>query len=134
MLFHQWISWISLLVWIALCLSTVLNYYLSCETNPGYIKKSNQTYNSNAAEMYCTKCQSSRPNRAHHCRKCDRCILRMDHHCYWIDSCVGFYNQGHFLRMIVSASLFCTQTDSLLICFLYNDIYHETGVLTISQV
>eukprot|EP00979_Chaetoceros_neogracilis_P014927 scaffold5062_cov227-Chaetoceros_neogracile.AAC.3 len=33
----------------------------------------------------CRRCQSYKPDRAHHCSICKRCILKMDHHCPWWD-------------------------------------------------
>jgi palmitoyltransferase len=28
--------------------------------------------------LYCGKCRSIKPDRAHHCRECDECSLKMD--------------------------------------------------------
>jgi palmitoyltransferase len=30
---------------------------------------------------YCRKCDSFKPERAHHCKVCNTCTLKMDHHC-----------------------------------------------------
>lgn len=31
----------------------------------------------------CVKCESVKPERAHHCSVCNRCVHKMDHHCEW---------------------------------------------------
>eukprot|EP00978_Attheya_sp_CCMP212_P008321 scaffold19579_cov52-Attheya_sp.AAC.5 len=31
----------------------------------------------------CRRCNSFKPQRAHHCSICKRCIVKMDHHCPW---------------------------------------------------
>lgn len=48
---------------------------------------------------YCERCDSVRPERAHHCRQCDRCVLRMDHHCPLIGNCVGWRNHKYYLAL-----------------------------------
>ncbi|KAJ3324749.1 Palmitoyltransferase [Boothiomyces sp. JEL0866] len=63
---------------------------------------------------YCRDCDADKPSRAHHCRKCRRCIHRFDHHCIWIDNCVGYYNQGHFIRLVYGATLLCIESTVLL--------------------
>jgi palmitoyltransferase len=57
----------------------------------------------------------------------------MDHHCYWIDNCVGFYNQGHFVRLILSGGVLCVTTTLYLTLFVYHSIFsiESMGMLTI---
>ncbi|KAK2953951.1 putative zinc finger protein [Blattamonas nauphoetae] len=52
---------------------------------------------------WCKKCNSVRPDRAHHCSLCDRCVMRMDHHCPFVGNCVGQYNHKHFQIFCLSA-------------------------------
>ncbi|KAK2959393.1 putative Palmitoyltransferase pfa3 [Blattamonas nauphoetae] len=50
---------------------------------------------------FCEKCQSVRPDRAHHCSICKRCIMRMDHHCPFTGNCVGQFNHKHFILFLI---------------------------------
>jgi palmitoyltransferase len=56
---------------------------------------------------FCKKCQTKKPDRAHHCSTCKRCVLKMDHHCPWLATCVGLRNYKAFLLFLIYLSLFC---------------------------
>jgi palmitoyltransferase len=56
---------------------------------------------------FCKKCQTKKPDRAHHCSSCGRCVLKMDHHCPWLATCVGLHNYKAFLLFLTYLSLFC---------------------------
>lgn len=65
------------------------------------------TAKSDGKRRYCKKCQTVKPDRAHHCSTCNRCVLKMDHHCPWLATCVGMYNYKAFLLFLTYTSLFC---------------------------
>ncbi|PVU93843.1 hypothetical protein BB561_002998 [Smittium simulii] len=105
-------------------------YYLACTTEPGTIPKLwHKDSQYKIKPRFCTSCQEYKPPRSHHCSECRRCVLKMDHHCPWTNNCVGFYNQGHFLRFLISVVVTC----SIAMClhsykiyqFGYN-IYYQT--------
>lgn len=55
-------------------------------SNPGVVRKNNfEDEVTGLAQgtviSKCVKCESVKPERAHHCSICDRCVHRMDHHC-----------------------------------------------------
>ncbi|KAF2262842.1 palmitoyltransferas-like protein PFA3 [Lojkania enalia] len=56
---------------------------------------------------FCKKCQTKKPDRAHHCSTCKRCVLKMDHHCPWLATCVGLRNYKPFLLFLIYLTLFC---------------------------
>lgn len=56
---------------------------------------------------FCKKCQTKKPDRAHHCSTCKRCVLKMDHHCPWLATCVGLRNYKAFILFLVYLTLFC---------------------------
>ncbi|KAF2278755.1 zf-DHHC-domain-containing protein [Westerdykella ornata] len=62
---------------------------------------------SNGDIRFCKKCQTKKPDRAHHCSTCKRCVLKMDHHCPWLATCVGLRNYKAFLLFLIYVSLFC---------------------------
>ena len=37
----------------------------------------------------CSKCKTTREDRAYHCPDCDACIREHDHHCFWLGKCIG---------------------------------------------
>lgn len=82
------------------CLTMIwISYYLAIYTNPGRAPRSlyPQEFEWN---NYCKKCQSLKPQRAHHCKTCKQCVLMMDHHCPWTMNCVGLENFPHFMRFL----------------------------------
>src|SRR5690606_14547934 len=99
---------------------TLVCHTVAMFTNPGYVDS--KTINSNCnnskkvetdnssnidsknTELFCKKCNKSRPERSHHCSKCGKCVLKMDHHCPWIFNCVGFYNQKAFYLFLFYAT------------------------------
>jgi len=71
-------------------------------TNPGTVPM--ETYNVRytgkdelRSAVLCLKCNSIKPERAHHCSVCKRCVKKMDHHCPWVNNCVGQQNQKFFI-------------------------------------
>jgi palmitoyltransferase ZDHHC2/15/20 len=62
---------------------------------------------SDGGVRFCNKCQSKKPDRAHHCSTCKRCVLKMDHHCPWLATCVGLRNYKPFLLFLIYLTLFC---------------------------
>ncbi|KAH6625308.1 DHHC palmitoyltransferase-domain-containing protein [Boeremia exigua] len=62
---------------------------------------------SDGGVRFCNKCQTHKPDRAHHCSTCKRCVLKMDHHCPWLATCVGLRNYKAFLLFLVYLTLFC---------------------------
>ncbi|KAJ3367299.1 Palmitoyltransferase [Kappamyces sp. JEL0680] len=112
---------------------SLVNFHLSVWTDPGKIYR--QLDGVTLAESsYCRTCDFCRPNRSHHCRRCNVCIKRMDHHCVWIGNCVGFYNQGHFVRLVVYATAQCYNALLLLAARLNSGLAETAVELTTLQV
>ena len=96
------------------------------------------TVKSTGGTRYCKKCQSRKPDRAHHCSTCRRCVLKMDHHCPWLATCVGMRNYKPFLLFCTYTTIFC------LVCFgvsaisLWTEIASDTrfdgGFLPVNMV
>jgi hypothetical protein len=64
------------------------------------------TVKSSGEMRFCKKCQSKKPDRAHHCSTCRKCVLKMDHHCPWLATCVGLRNYKAFLLFLIYTSVF----------------------------
>jgi len=67
----------------------------------------------------CRRCNSFKPQRAHHCSICKRCIVKMDHHCPWVNNCVGIGNHKFFLLFIFYTCVSCCYSMSLLVMRFY---------------
>ena len=65
------------------------------------------TVKSTGGQRFCKKCQTKKPDRAHHCSTCGRCVLKMDHHCPWLATCVGLRNYKPFLLFCGYVTVFC---------------------------
>jgi len=63
----------------------------------------------------CRRCNSYKPDRAHHCSICKRCIIKMDHHCPWVNNCVGIGNHKYFLLFIFYTFCSCAYSMFLVI-------------------
>ncbi|MCJ1311175.1 palmitoyltransferase for Vac8p [Agyrium rufum] len=74
---------------------------------PPEIPQSFTVKSSSGGTRFCKKCQTRKPDRAHHCSTCQRCVLKMDHHCPWLATCVGFHNYKPFLLFCIYTTLFC---------------------------
>ncbi|CAO0794324.1 unnamed protein product [Mucor circinelloides] len=105
-------------------LMALINYFLTCKTDPGSVparwiprqqafievKKSTHT------PRFCKTCNNYKPPRTHHCSTCNRCVLKMDHHCPWVNNCVGFANYCHFFRFLIYVDISSIYLFILLSC------------------
>lgn len=82
------------------------------------------TVKSDGRSRFCKKCQTTKPDRAHHCSTCNRCVLKMDHHCPWLATCVGLRNYKAFLLFVIYTSIFCW------LCFAMTSAWFWSEVLT----
>ncbi|KAJ4376195.1 palmitoyltransferase for Vac8p [Neocucurbitaria cava] len=77
-------------------------------TEGGGLQYTSFTVKASTGELrFCNKCQSKKPDRAHHCSTCKRCVLKMDHHCPWLATCVGLRNYKAFLLFLIYLTFFC---------------------------
>ncbi|CUS21722.1 LAQU0S03e09186g1_1 [Lachancea quebecensis] len=86
-----WFEFSLTLIWIS--------YALAIFTNPGRPPPNFEPL-THQWKNYCKKCDTYKPERAHHCKTCKQCVLVMDHHCPWTMNCVGHKNFPHFMRFL----------------------------------
>ena len=101
--------------------------YSSLPTHePPYRDVSSFTVKSTGELRFCKKCQSRKPDRAHHCSTCKRCVLKMDHHCPWLATCVGLRNYKAFLLFLVYTTLFCWICFAITSSWLWNEALSDS--------
>ena len=83
------------------------------------------TVSSTGGARFCKKCQTPKPDRAHHCSTCKRCVLKMDHHCPWLATCVGLYNYKPFLLFLIYTSLFCWVDFAVAAGWIWTEVFGE---------
>ncbi|KAF2014963.1 zf-DHHC-domain-containing protein [Aaosphaeria arxii CBS 175.79] len=74
---------------------------------------------------FCKKCQTKKPDRAHHCSTCKRCVLKMDHHCPWLATCVGLRNYKAFILFLGYLTLFCWVCFATSASWVYMEVISE---------
>ena len=87
------------------------------------------TVSSTGGSRFCKKCQSPKPDRAHHCSTCKRCVLKMDHHCPWLATCVGLYNYKPFLLFLIYTSLFCWVCFAVAAVWIWTELLNDSRAL-----
>lgn len=84
------------------------------------------TVKSNGELRFCKKCQTRKPDRAHHCSTCRRCVLKMDHHCPWLATCIGLRNHKAFLLFLIYTTLFCFYAFAVSGSWVYAELLSQT--------
>ncbi|KAK9432001.1 DHHC palmitoyltransferase-domain-containing protein [Lipomyces doorenjongii] len=64
------------------------------------------TCESDGYPLWCSRCQSVKPDRAHHSSELDRCVIKMDHYCPWVGTIIGFKNYKLFYLFVVTCFSF----------------------------
>lgn len=55
--------------------------------------------------LWCSTCQSVKPDRSHHSAELGRCIPKMDHFCTWMGGIVGLSNYRPFFQFVCYLTL-----------------------------
>lgn len=83
------------------------------------------TVKSSGGVRYCQKCQTRKPDRAHHCSTCKRCVLKMDHHCPWLATCLGLRNYKAFVLFLIYTTVFCWICFAVTMGWLWDQIFTD---------
>nr|XP_021401718.1 palmitoyltransferase ZDHHC13 isoform X3 [Lonchura striata domestica] len=118
-------------------------FYKTWNTDPGYIKTSEEERKENIIALaeaecldfrtFCTSCLVRKPLRSVHCLACQACVARYDQHSLWTGQCIGVGNHYYYLLFLV----FLTMTG---VWLLYGTLqywsnhcaanFHQDGVWT----
>lgn len=55
--------------------------------------------------LWCSQCQSVKPDRVHHSSDLQKCVPRLDHHCAWLGATIGARNYRLFIQFLFYAAL-----------------------------
>lgn len=50
--------------------------------------------------LWCSQCQSVKPDRVHHSAELGRCVPKMDHMCSWVGTVIGLTNYKSFIQFL----------------------------------
>ncbi|KAK9245340.1 DHHC palmitoyltransferase-domain-containing protein [Lipomyces tetrasporus] len=64
------------------------------------------TCESDGYPLWCSRCQSMKPDRSHHSSELDRCVVKMDHYCPWVGTIIGFKNYKLFYLFVLTCFSF----------------------------
>ncbi|KAK3676979.1 Palmitoyltransferase pfa5 [Recurvomyces mirabilis] len=114
------IVWFALLIPVA---ATYLRLLLVVFLAPGYTDIGNEKLrddpspefwmrdvfvcDANGRPIWCSFCESWKPDRAHHNQDVGRCTLKMDHFCPWVGGVVGERSIKFFLQFLLYAMVLC---------------------------
>jgi hypothetical protein len=102
------------------------NGYSHLPTHEGSVQYTSFTVKaSDGGIRFCNKCQTRKPDRAHHCSTCKRCVLKMDHHCPWLATCVGLRNYKAFVLFLVYLVFFCWICFATSASWVWSEILNE---------
>lgn len=109
---NYFFNMVLLSIGLTILLMIIICHLLSMLTDPGVVKSTTISNSISSKleiseELFCKKCEISRPPRSHHCKVCQNCILNMDHHCIWIANCVGLNNRKYFYLFLFYAIMGC---------------------------
>ena len=79
--------------------------------------------------LWCTKCQTWKPDRAHHNQDVGRCTMKMDHFCPWVGGVVGERSYKFFVQFIFYSLLLSGYVTGVLAYFVAED--KESGTAKI---
>lgn len=119
------IKYIISLIFYFSTIMTIICHTLTILTDPGSLDYDIVSQLRENEKTNCTKCQKSRPLRAHHCSICDKCFMKMDHHCPWIFNCVGFGNQKFFFLFICYTIISAIVSSAMFIAYLCSESFKE---------
>lgn len=76
--------------------------------------------------IWCTNCQSIRPERALHQKDMGKCMPKFDHYCLWVGTAIGQDNYKYFLKFL---QIFCGVFVVLLVYLLvYTKLSYDRGL------
>lgn len=86
--------------------------------------------------LWCSICQSVKPDRVHHSVELGHCVPRMDHYCIWINSIIGGNNHRLFIQYVFYWNVLVLFTTLTLACHLRrnystSNLYHFIVLLGI---
>nr|POF06869.1 palmitoyltransferase pfa5 [Quercus suber] len=131
------VAWFVLLIpvaaaWIRLCLVVMLD--------PGYVPQTDYDWveggppppglenfynrdvfvcDAKGLPIWCRKCRTWKPDRAHHSQDAGRCTMKMDHFCPWVGGVIGERSLKFFLQFLTYSLILSTYGMILLAYFVH---------------
>jgi palmitoyltransferase len=85
--------------------------------------------------LWCSHCQSVKPDRVHHSSDLQKCVPRLDHYCAWLGATIGARNYRLFIQFLFYAALdllFLTITLAIFFHRAYYRTVHSNNVYYIA--
>lgn len=84
--------------------------------------------------QWCSTCQATKPDRAHHSSQTGHCVPKMDHFCAWLAATIGQRNLKMFVLTVFYYWLLCVFTIVSTIIYAHHPFPHTSALYVVMYI